>query len=270
MKEKYLIKISNLTKIFGDNPELGLELLNNGYSKNEILKHSNQILALKNISLGISEGSIFVIMGLSGSGKSTLLRHINRLIDPTIGSIYIKNTDILGLSKKKLRDFRRKNISMVFQSFGLMPHLNVFENISFGLSIKSVDKEDLISAVKGWVLEMNLEGYEKKYPSELSGGQQQRVGLARALCSNTDILLMDEPFSSLDPLIRSKMQKHLLQLNSKLKKTIIFITHDFNEAVKVGNVMTVLKDGELIQSGFPEDIISSPINDYVASFVNSG
>ena len=267
MKKSHIIKISNLIKVYGEKPKLALQLLKEGYTKDEILKSSNQVLALKNINLNIDKGSIFVIMGLSGSGKSTLVRHINRLIDPTIGSINIKNTNILSLSKNKLRDFRRHNISMVFQRFGLMPHLNVIDNISFGLSIKNFAKKDILSVAKSWVSEMDLEGYENKYPSELSGGQQQRVGLARALCSETDILLMDEPFSSLDPLIRYRMQTYLLELNRKLKKTIVFITHDFNEAFKIGNMMTIIKDGELIQTGCPKDIVDKPKNDYVASFI---
>ena len=224
-------------------------------------------VGLWDINLEIEKGQIFVIMGLSGSGKSTLVRHLNRLIDPTEGAIYVGGIDVMNLSQMELEEFRRHRMSMVFQRFGLLPHRTVLENVAFGLSIQKVAKAEREEKAREWLRSVGLDGYEDQYPSQLSGGQQQRVGLARALCTDPEILLMDEPFSSLDRLIRSGMQDLLVELQDKLHKTIVFITHDLDEALRLGHQIAILKDGVLSQVGRPEEILRNPADDYVEAFV---
>ena len=224
-------------------------------------------VGLWDINLEIEKGQIFVIMGHSGSGKSTLVRHLNRLIDPTEGAIYVGGIDVMNLSQMELEEFRRHRMSMVFQRFGLLPHRTVLENVAFGLSIQKVAKAEREEKAREWLRSVGLDGYEDQYPSQLSGGQQQRVGLARALCTDPEILLMDEPFSSLDRLIRSGMQDLLVELQDKLHKTIVFITHDLDEALRLGHQIAILKDGVLSQVGRPEEILRNPADDYVEAFV---
>ncbi|MGD9737841.1 MAG: glycine betaine/L-proline ABC transporter ATP-binding protein [Bauldia sp.] len=262
-----LIEIANVTKIFGKHPLRALAALRDGKSKEAILAETGNLVALRDISLAIEAGEIFVIMGLSGSGKSTLIRHVNRLIDPTAGSIAIDGEDILRLSIPRLIEFRRKRLAMVFQHFALFPHRTVIENIAYGLEVQRVPKRERMRRAAEWIEAVGLSGYESRYPAQLSGGMQQRVGLARALCVDHDILLMDEAFSALDPLIRSQMQDLLMALQMRLRKTIVFITHDLDEALRIGDRIAILRDGELVQVGRPVDILLHPAGDYVRSFV---
>lgn len=262
-----LITIEGLYKVFGSKPESVMPLVHAGRSKDDILAETGHTLGLKDINLTINKGEIFVIMGLSGSGKSTLIRHFNRLIDPTEGVIKVENTDVMKLQPKELENFRRHKMSMVFQRFGLMPHRTVLENVGYGLSIQGQSKADWSAKAKEWLETVGLAGYEAQYPAQLSGGQQQRVGLARALCTDAEILLMDEAFSALDPLIRSEMQDQLIELQDTLHKTIIFITHDLDEALRLGDRIAILKDGEMVQQGTPDDILLNPATDYVEAFV---
>jgi len=262
-----LIRIEGLYKLFGNDPKKHMPLVHQGKSKDDILAATGHTLGLKDINLTINKGEIFVIMGLSGSGKSTLIRHFNRLIDPTEGVIEIEGTDVMQLGKNDLQDFRRHKMSMVFQRFGLLPHKSVVDNVAYGLSIQGVSKSESKAKAKEWLETVGLAGYEEQYPAQLSGGQQQRVGLARALCTDAEILLMDEAFSALDPLIRSEMQDQLIELQEKLHKTIIFITHDLDEALRIGDRIAILKDGEMVQQGEPEDILLNPATDYVEAFV---
>lgn len=264
---KPLIQIENLYKLFGKHPERYMPLVHEGKTKDEILAATGHTLGLKNINLTINAGEIFVIMGLSGSGKSTLIRHFNRLIDPTEGVIRVEGTDVMQLNQRELEQFRRHKMSMVFQRFGLLPHKTVLENVAYGLRIQGVKKSEALSRAREWLDTVGLAGYEEQFPAQLSGGQQQRVGLARALCTNAEILLMDEAFSALDPLIRSEMQDQLVQLQEKLHKTIIFITHDLDEALRLGDRIAILKDGEIVQQGEPEEILLHPADDYVEAFV---
>jgi glycine betaine/proline transport system ATP-binding protein len=246
-----LIQIEDLYKLFGKKPQQHMDLVRSGKSKDDILAETGHTLGLKSINLSIDRGEIFVIMGLSGSGKSTLIRHFNRLIDPTAGRVVVEGEDIMTYDEKTLRDFRRKKMSMVFQRFGLLPHYTVLENVAYGLKNQKVPKAEREEKATRWLNDVGLAGYEQQYPSQLSGGQQQRVGLARALCTDAEILLMDEAFSALDPLIRSEMQDQLIELQSKLHKTIVFITHDLDEALRIGDRIAILRDGELIQLGKP-------------------
>jgi glycine betaine/proline transport system ATP-binding protein len=264
---KPLIEISGLYKIFGEDPESVMPLVRQGLSKDEILAKTGHTVGLKDINLNIKRGEIFVIMGLSGSGKSTLIRHFNRLIDPTEGKIDVEGIDVMQLGEKDLMGFRRHKMSMVFQNFGLLPHRKVIDNVAYGLDIQGVEKTKRLETANEWLDTVGLKGYGEQYPSQLSGGQQQRVGLARALCTNAEILLMDEAFSALDPLIRSEMQDQLIELQEKLQKTIIFITHDLDEALRLGDCIAILKDGELVQQGAPEEILLHPATDYVEAFV---
>jgi len=261
------IKIENLYKVFGSNPESVMDLVHDGIDKNKLLVDTGHTLGLKDINLSINPGEIFVIMGLSGSGKSTLIRHFNRLIDPTAGKLIIDGMNVMDLSQDELLEFRRHRISMVFQRFGLMPHKTIIENVSFGLAVQKIEKKERYEKALRWIDDVGLSGYEDQYPSQLSGGQQQRVGLARALCTDAEILLMDEAFSALDPLIRSEMQDQLIELQQKLNKTIIFITHDLDEALRLGDRIAILKDGEVVQVGEPQDILLNPADDYVEAFV---
>ena len=262
-----LIKINQLYKIFGDGQENALELVKNGIGKEELLEKSNCVLGLNNINLNIEKAKIQVVMGLSGSGKSTLIRHLNRLIEPTSGEIHVNDINILELSDKELVKFRQNNMSMVFQKFALFPHKTILQNVGYGLVVQNIPKEEWIEKATKWINRVGLEGYETYYPGQLSGGMQQRVGLARALATDAEILLMDEAFSALDPLIRSEMQNILLDLQNELHKTIIFITHDLDEALKIGDRIAILRDGSMIQDSDPQEIIMNPADDYVSDFI---
>ena len=261
------IEINNVYKIFGPSPKKILPMVQEGATKEEVLEKTGHTVGLDNVSLKIDEGETFVCMGLSGSGKSTLIRHINRLIDPTSGVVSVEGTDVMSLDKNKLIDFRRHKMSMVFQRFGLFPHKTVLENVGYGLEVQGKKPEDKNKVAMEKIEAVGLSGFENQYPNQLSGGMQQRVGLARALATDTDILLMDEAFSALDPLIRSDMQKQLLDLQGELKKTIVFITHDLDESLKLGDHIGILNGGRLVQVGTPVDIIMNPADDYVAAFV---
>ena len=266
-KNDTLIKINQLYKIFGDGQENALELVKNGIGKEELLEKSNCVLGLNNINLNIEKAKIQVVMGLSGSGKSTLIRHLNRLIEPTSGEIHVNDINILELSDKELVQFRQNNMSMVFQKFALFPHKTILQNVGYGLVVQNIPKEEWIEKATKWINRVGLEGYETYYPGQLSGGMQQRVGLARALATDAEILLMDEAFSALDPLIRSEMQNILLDLQNELHKTIIFITHDLDEALKIGDRIAILRDGSMIQDSDPQEIIMNPADDYVSDFI---
>ncbi|MFS0752387.1 quaternary amine ABC transporter ATP-binding protein [Oceanobacillus sp. 1P07AA] len=261
------IEVNQLTKIFGSHSKKGLQLLEEGYTKGEILKKSGNTVGVNNVSFDVKSGEFFVIMGLSGSGKSTLIRLINRLIEPTNGSVKIDGDDITNMNKEQLIETRRNKLGMVFQNFGLFPHRTVINNVSYGLEIQGVSKEERKKKAYKSIEDVGLKGYENSYPNELSGGMQQRVGLARALANDTDILLMDEAFSALDPLIRKEMQDELLKLQNTLNKTIIFITHDLDEALKLGDRIAIMKDGEIVQVGTSEEILENPANEYVSNFV---
>ncbi|NYT62156.1 glycine betaine/L-proline ABC transporter ATP-binding protein [Alcaligenaceae bacterium] len=261
------IEVRNIFKIFGPKPERWLDEARAGISKEELLAKSGHTLGLRNISLSIEEGSIYVIMGLSGSGKSTLIRHFNRLIEPSAGQILVDGVDVVTLGKTALEKFRQQKMSMVFQRFGLFPHRTVIENVAYGLQVQGLGKQERRERAQHWLEQVGLVGFENQYPHQLSGGMQQRVGLARALATDAEILLMDEAFSALDPLIRREMQDQLLQLQAQLNKTIVFITHDLDEALRLGNRIAILKDGELVQEGTPEDILLAPADDYVQSFL---
>lgn len=262
-----LIDVENVTKIFGPSPKSALRKVNEGMGKTELLAQTGHTLGIHDVSLSIEAGEIFVIMGLSGSGKSTLIRHFNRLIDPTDGKILVDGEDVLKQSIKDLEQFRRKRMSMVFQRFGLFPHRTVLDNVSYGLEVQGVAITKRHKKAHEWINTVGLEGYADQYPSQLSGGMQQRVGLARALATDADILLMDEAFSALDPLIRSQMQDQLVELQDQFQKTVVFITHDLDEALKIGDKIAILKDGVLVQVGTPADILMHPADDYVADFV---
>ena len=261
------IEINNVYKIFGSNPKSILPMVKEGASKEEILDKTGHTVGLDNVTLKIEEGEIFVCMGLSGSGKSTLIRHLNRLIDPTDGEIIVEGTNVMNLNKQQLIEFRRHKMSMVFQRFGLFPHRTVMDNVGYGLEMQGVAEAERKKTAMEKIEAVGLSGFEKQYPAQLSGGMQQRVGLARALANDTDIMLMDEAFSALDPLIRSDMQKQLIDLQSELKKTIVFITHDLDESLRLGDHIGILNHGKLVQVGTPFDIIMNPADDYVKAFV---
>jgi glycine betaine/proline transport system ATP-binding protein len=263
------IEIRNVTKVFGRNEAAGLKLANEGVDKLEILARTGCTLGLKDVNLDIPAGGIFVIMGLSGSGKSTLVRHLNRLIDPSTGAILFGGTDIMTFGSADLRAFRRREVSMVFQGFGLLPHRTVLQNVAYGMIVRGEPKRDAHPKAQRWIETVGLKGFETKRPSELSGGMRQRVGLARALAADTETILMDEAFSALDPLIRLDMQDLLLDLQRTLQKTIVFITHDLDEAIRIGTQVAVMKDGRVIQVGTPQQILDQPADDYVARFVQS-
>ncbi len=260
------VSVRNLWKIFGENVSPDLPQQIEGLSKAEAQSAHNIVVALQNVDFDVSDGETFVVMGLSGSGKSTLVRCINRLIEPTIGSVAIDGEDVLAYSEAELTEFRRKKTSMVFQQFGLLPHRTVLENAAFGLEIQDVPQEERLAKAKEILDMVGLKGWEHYRPSALSGGMQQRVGLARAMTSDPEILLMDEPFSALDPLIRRDMQNELVRIQETMRKTTIFITHDLTEAVKLGTRIAIMRDGAIIQLGTPEEIVGSPIDDYVAEF----
>jgi glycine betaine/proline transport system ATP-binding protein len=261
------IEINNIYKIFGPKPKQVLPMVQDGATKEQVLEETDHTVGLDNVSLSVKKGEIFVCMGLSGSGKSTLIRHINRLIDPTAGQVIVDGVDVLSLDEKEILEFRKKTMSMVFQRFGLFPHKTIIENVAYGLEIQEVPEDKRKEIAQGQIDAVGLQGFEHQYPAQLSGGMQQRVGLARALATDPQILLMDEAFSALDPLIRSDMQNQLVDLQSKLKKTIVFITHDLDESLKLGDHIGILNAGRLVQVGRPEDIILNPADDYVKAFV---
>ncbi|WP_039042470.1 glycine betaine/L-proline ABC transporter ATP-binding protein [Sporosarcina sp. ZBG7A] len=264
---KKKIEVKNASKIFGKSSKRAAQLLKEGKTKKEILKETGATVGVNNAAFDVLDGEIFVIMGLSGSGKSTLVRLLNRLIDPTAGRILLDGEDIVKMNKEQLRNVRRKKIGMVFQNFALFPHKTILENTEYGLEIQGVAKEERKNKAIESLHLVGLSGYESQYPGQLSGGMQQRVGLARALANDPDILLMDEAFSALDPLIRKDMQDELLQLHEDMGKTIIFITHDLDEALRIGDRIALMKDGEIVQIGTPEEILMNPSNDYVERFV---
>lgn len=261
------IEVNNLTKIFGSNPQQGLKRLLNGEQKEDILAETGMTVGVNQASFSVEAGEFFVIMGLSGSGKSTLIRLVNRLIEPTSGEVLIDGQNIVEMSKNDLIETRRKKLGMVFQQFGLFPHRTVLQNVAYGLEIQGVKKEERNKRAQKSIEDVGLQGYEQSYPKELSGGMQQRVGLARALANDSDILLMDEAFSALDPLIRKEMQDELLNLQNKLGKTVLFITHDLDEALKLGDRIAIMKNGEIVQVGTADEILENPANEYVSNFV---
>ena len=261
------IEISNVTKIFGKNNAQALKMVHDSFSKEEILKKTGATVGVYNANLEIEEGEIFVIMGLSGSGKSTLIRLLNRLIEPTSGEIRIDDQVITNLKKKDLQEVRRRKMSMVFQNFALFPHRTILENAEYGLEIRGVPKADRRLKAEKALQNAGLLAYKDQFPRQLSGGMQQRVGLARALANDTEIILMDEAFSALDPLIRKEMQDELLDLQVNVQKTIVFITHDLNEALRIGDRIAIMKDGHIVQVGTGEEILTNPSNDYVQTFL---
>ena len=267
MTEGTSIEIRDLYKIFGPNPKQHVESVRRGVTKEILASQHGHILGLNNINISMPAAKIHVVMGLSGSGKSTLIRHINRLIEPTSGSIMINGRDVLSLSAEELREFRRSGTAMVFQKFGLLPHRTVIDNVMFGLEVRAFDKAKARDTAMRWIERVGLKGFENRYPNELSGGMQQRVGLARALTNDPAILLMDEAYSALDPLIRTDMQTMLLELQRELKKTIVFITHDLDEALRLGDQIVILRDGSIIQQGTSQDILLNPADDYIQRFV---
>ncbi|HAA4679261.1 TPA_asm: glycine betaine/L-proline ABC transporter ATP-binding protein [Listeria monocytogenes] len=261
------IKVEELTKIFGKKASKASSLLSQGKSKTDILKETGATIGVNKASFSVEEGEIFVIMGLSSSGKSTLVRLLNRLIEPTSGKIWLDGKELSSLNKKELLEVRRKSMSMVFQNFGLFPNRTINRNVEYGLEIQGMDKEEREKNAAESLALVGLAGYGDQYPSQLSGGMQQRVGLARALANNPDILLMDEAFSALDPLNRKDMQDQLLDLQDKMKKTIIFITHDLDEALRIGDHIMIMRDGSVVQTGSPEEILAHPANEYVEKFI---
>lgn len=268
MSDAPLIEISNVWKIFGSNPQAALRAIREeGLTKAQVLARYHAVVGVADVSLSVNRGEIFCIMGLSGSGKSTLVRHFNRLLEPTAGKILVEGTDVMGLGTKDLQTFRNRKIGMVFQNFALMPHRSVLDNVAMPLEIRQVSKNDRMRQAAAILDIVDLGAWGAKFAHELSGGMQQRVGLARALAANPDVLLMDEPFSALDPLIRRQLQDEFIRLSKILKKTTVFITHDLDEAVRIGDRIAIMRDGRLVQTGTAEEIVMNPADDYVADFV---
>ena len=268
MADDTVIEISNVWKIFGEKPEAALKAIRErGLTKAEVLSEFNSVVGVADVSLSVNRGEIFCIMGLSGSGKSTLVRHFNRLLEPTSGKIEIEGTDVMALGTKPLQEFRNRKIGMVFQNFALMPHRSVLDNVAMPLEIRQVAKNERMRQAAAILDIVELGAWGAKFAHELSGGMQQRVGLARALAANPDVLLMDEPFSALDPLIRRQLQDEFIRLSKILKKTTVFITHDLDEAVRIGDRIAIMRDGAMVQMGTAEDIVMNPADDYVADFV---
>ncbi len=265
MTDKILIE--NLYKVFGPHPDTAMKMLKQGKSKEEIMEKTKHGVGVADASFTVKEGEILVVMGLSGSGKSTLVRCINRLIDPTAGRVIVSGEDVTSLDAEELRQFRLKHFGMVFQNFALFPHRTVVDNVAYGLEIQKVERKERIKRSQDALSQVGLEGWNDSYPAQLSGGMQQRVGLARALALDADVMLMDEAFSALDPLIRSDMQDELLLLQEKMQKTIVFISHDLDEALKLGDRIVLMKDGYIVQTGTAEEILINPANEYVAKFV---
>lgn len=261
------LEVKHLTKIFGKRQKQALEMVQQAKSKTEILEKTGATVGVYDVNFEVQTGEIFVIMGLSGSGKSTLIRLLNRLIDPTSGDIYIDGQDVAKMNEEELRDVRRHKLNMVFQNFGLFPHRTILENTEFGLEVRGIDKEERTRLAEQALDNAGLLSFKDQYPDQLSGGMQQRVGLARALANNPDILLMDEAFSALDPLIRREMQDELLDLQAEHERTIIFITHDLNEALRIGDRIAIMADGQIMQIGTGEEILTNPANDFVREFV---
>lgn len=266
MSEAPKIVCKNIWKIFGTYPKRTLENLDHSLSRAEVQARTGHVIGVKDVSFEIKKGETFVVMGLSGSGKSTLVRCISRLIEPTAGEMLIDGEDIMAYNDAKLTELRRFRMSMVFQHFGLFPHRRVIDNISFGLEIRGMDKKERKAKAMEVLEKVGLHGWADHYPRELSGGMQQRVGLARAMAVDPEILIFDEPFSALDPLIRREMQDELLNIQAEVHKTMIFITHDFLEAIKMGDHIAIMKDGEVVQIGTPEEIVANPVDDYVREF----
>lgn len=268
MNGETVIEISNVWKIFGAHSAEALNAIqNDGLSKAEVLSHWNAVVGVADVSLSVNRGEIFCVMGLSGSGKSTLVRHFNRLLEPTDGQILIEGTDVMALGPRELQTFRNRKIGMVFQNFALMPHRSVLDNVAMPLEIRGMPKNERMRQAASFLDIVELGAWGAKYAHELSGGMQQRVGLARALAANPDVLLMDEPFSALDPLIRRQLQDEFIRLSKILKKTTVFITHDLDEAVRIGDRIAIMRDGRVVQMGTAEDIVMNPADDYVADFV---
>ena len=264
IKEKIIVR--NLYKVFGSAPGKAMRLLNEGVPKSEIFDKTGQVVGVCDASFTVYEGEIFVVMGLSGSGKSTLVRLLNRLIEPTAGQVLFDGTDIASMTDRELMQLRRRDMSMVFQSFALMPHLNVLDNTAFGLELSGVGLAERHQRAQQALAQVGLEAFANSYPDELSGGMQQRVGLARALANDPAVMLMDEAFSALDPLIRTEMQDELLKLQERHQRTIIFISHDLDEAMRIGDRIAIMEGGRVVQVGTPEEILNSPADDYVESF----
>jgi len=264
-----IIEVKSLSKVFGNDPKRAFPLLAQGWSKERILKETKLTVGVNQVSFSIEPGEIFVIMGLSGSGKSTVVRLLNRLIEPTAGQVLVNGKDIVRMNREELRQVRRKTMSMIFQKFALFPHRTILENVEYGLEVQGMGKEERVKKAKESLALVGLAGLEDQKPDQLSGGMQQRVGLARGLANDPDILLMDESFSALDPLIRKDMQDELLELQENMKKTIIFITHDLDEALRIGDRIALMKDGAIVQIGTPEEILMNPANDYVERFVEN-
>lgn len=261
------IQVKGLYKIFGTNPERYVDQVKAGMTKAELNEKHGHVLGLKDINIDMPGGGIQVVMGLSGSGKSTLIRHINRLIDPTVGEVLVDGTDVCRMNKNELREFRRHQTAMVFQKFALLPHRTVLNNAVYGLEIQGISREMQEESARRWIDRVGLSGFEEHYPNQLSGGMQQRVGLARALTNDAPILLMDEAFSALDPLIRMDMQSVLLDLQKEIRKTIVFITHDLDEALRLGDRIAILRDGEVVQQGTGQEIVLNPADEYISNFV---
>ncbi|MDV7103599.1 glycine betaine/L-proline ABC transporter ATP-binding protein ProV [Vibrio sp. TH_r3] len=261
-----ILEVKNLYKVFGEKPDMAFPLLEKNFDKDQIFEKTGLTVGVNDVSLTINEGEIFVIMGLSGSGKSTLVRLLNRLIEPTRGSVLLRGNDIASISDTELRQVRRDNISMVFQNFALMPHMTVLENAAFGLELAHVEKEQRSATALSALERVGLGTHSDSFPDELSGGMKQRVGLARALACDPDILLMDEAFSALDPLIRTEMQDELIRLQNDDKRTIVFISHDLDEAMRIGDRIAIMQGGNVVQVGTPDEILHKPANDYVSSF----
>ncbi len=261
------LEVEGLCKVFGPAPGRALELLRQGAAKDEIRRRTGATVAVADVSFAVEAGATFVVMGLSGSGKSTLLRCLNRLIEPTAGSVRLDGVELGALPRAELRELRRRRLGMVFQRFGLLPHRRVLDNVAYGLAVRGLPRPERHERARRWIATVGLEGYERAWPAELSGGMQQRVGLARALATDPEVLLMDEPFSALDPLHRREMQDQLLELQDRLHKTIVFITHDLDEALRLGDRIAILKDGRVVQIGSPRGIVFEPADGYVAAFV---
>ena len=266
MEKNDKIVCTNIWKVFGPNEKNVLTNLDKNLSRSEVQEKTGHVVAVKDVSFSVQKGETFVVMGLSGSGKSTLVRCLSRLIEPTAGEVKIDNQDVTQMSNKDLTDLRRNRMSMVFQHFGLFPHRRVIENIGYGLEIRGVKKKDRLDKSMETLKLVGLEGWDQHYPRELSGGMQQRVGLARALAVDPEILIFDEPFSALDPLIRREMQDELISIQKMVQKTMVFITHDFSEAIKMGDHIAIMKDGEISQVGTPEEIVANPVDQYVKDF----
>jgi glycine betaine/proline transport system ATP-binding protein len=263
----HAIEVKNLYKIFGPRGDAFVDRVKAGMTKGELNEKHGHVLGLQDINISMPAGGVMVVMGLSGSGKSTLIRHINRLIDPTAGEVLYDGVDVCKMNENDLREFRRHKTAMVFQKFALLPHRTVIENTIYGLEIQGVPDAESRKRAQGWIERVGLNGFENHYPNQLSGGMQQRVGLARALTNDADILLMDEAYSALDPLIRVDMQSVLLDLQKELKKTVVFITHDLDEALRLGDKIAILRDGKVIQQGTGQDIVLKPADEYITAFV---